>query len=73
MPPAQRGEAKVGVVVTEQEPVFRAAGEHPVGLIDAAGNQVIDQDAEIRLRRGRATRAAAAWTDRAALIPATRP
>ena len=49
-PPAQLGQAEVGVVVPEQQPVLGAAGEHPVRLVDPAGDQVVDQDADVGLR-----------------------
>ena len=40
-----------------RQPVFGAGGEHAVGLGHAAGHQVVDQHADIGLRRGRAATA----------------
>ncbi len=48
--PAQLGEPQVGVVVPEHQPILGAAGEHPIRLVDSAGDQVVDQDADIRPR-----------------------
>ena len=45
----QRRETAVGVVVPQQQPIFGAAGEHAVGLVDAAGDEIIDQHADVRL------------------------
>ena len=48
--PVPRGawrEPAVGVVVPECQPMLRAAGEHPVGLIHAASHEVVDQNADV--------------------------
>ncbi len=34
----------------EQQAILGAAGEHAVGLVDPAGDQVVDQDADVGLR-----------------------
>ena len=47
------GQAQVGVVLPEQQAVLGTAGEHPVGLGDPAGHEVIDQHAEVALAAGR--------------------
>lgn len=44
-----RREAEVGVVLAEEEAVFSAAGEHPVGFCAAARYEVIDHHAEVGL------------------------
>jgi hypothetical protein len=46
---ARFGEAEVGVVLAQLEAVLGAAGEHPVGLGHAAGDQVVDQHPEVGL------------------------
>ena len=48
-PPPDLGQAQVGVVLAQLQPVFGAAREHPVRLGHALGDQVVDQDAEIGL------------------------
>jgi hypothetical protein len=48
-PAAGLGQAQIGVVLAQQQPVLGAAGEHAVGLVGAAGDQVIDQHAEVGL------------------------
>ena len=47
--PAPLGEPQVGVVVTEHQPIFRAACEHAIRLVDPSRDQVVDQDADVRL------------------------
>ena len=44
---ADRGQALVGVVGAQGQPVFGARGEHAVGLAGAAGHQIVDQNADI--------------------------
>ena len=41
------GQAHVGIVLAQLQAVFGAAGEHAVGLGDAARDQVVDQHAEV--------------------------
>ena len=48
------GQAQIGVVLPQQQAVFRPAGEHAVRFRDAAGGQVIDQYADIGLVAARA-------------------
>ncbi len=43
------GEPEICVVLSEQQPVLRAAGEHAVGLARAPRYQVVDQNSEVRL------------------------
>ncbi len=50
------GQPHVGIVLAQLQPVFGAAGEHAVGLGDAARDQVVDQHAEVGLVRGPGTR-----------------
>ena len=71
--PAELGQAEVGVVVPEQQPVLGPAREHPVGLVDAAGDQVVDQDADVRLRPVEDERPLRPRRRSAALTPAIRP
>ena len=71
--PAELGQAEVGVVVPEQEPVLGAAGEHPVGLVDPPGHEVVDQDADVGLRAVDDERVGSPGPSRAALIPAIEP
>ena len=47
--PRLRGQPDIRVILAKQEPVLRSAGKHPVRLLGAAGDQVVDQDADIRL------------------------
>src|SRR5690606_10293352 len=46
-PASDLGESQVGVVLTQAQAIFGAAGEHPVGLAHPASEQVVDQDAEV--------------------------
>ncbi len=43
------GQPHVGIVFAQLQPVFGAAGEHAIGLGDAARDEVIDQHAEVGL------------------------
>ncbi len=43
------GQPLVGVVLAQLQPEFGAAGEHPVGLRHALGDQVVHQHAQVRL------------------------
>src|SRR5262249_23221117 len=47
---AALGKAQIGVIVAEHQPIFGAAGEHAVGLIDPTRDEVVDQDTDISLR-----------------------
>ena len=31
----------------ERQAILGAAGEHPIGLVDAAGDEIVDQDADV--------------------------
>ena len=42
-------EPAVGVVVSEQEAVFCAGGEHAIGFIDTFGDEIVNQDSEVGL------------------------
>src|SRR3546814_9347819 len=42
------GQALVCVVRAQTQAIFGAAGEHPIGLADAAGDQIVDEDADVR-------------------------
>ena len=44
---AQRRQAQVGVVLTQEQAVFAAAGHHAVGLVRALDHQVVHHHAEI--------------------------
>ena len=44
------GEAEIAIVLTQEQAVFRAAGEHAVGLDDALGHEVVHHYAKIRFR-----------------------
>ncbi len=46
---AVRGEAAVGVVDAEVQAELGAGGEHAVGLVGAAADEVVDEDAEVGL------------------------
>src|SRR6185369_7809993 len=43
------GEAQVGIVLAQLEPVLRPAREHAIGLRDAPSYQVIDEDTQVGL------------------------
>jgi len=47
--PAQGSQAFVRVGFSENQPVFRPGGEHPVGLEGAPGGQVVYHNAKVRL------------------------
>ncbi len=47
--PAFRCEAQVCIVFAQQQPVLGAAGKHPIRLAGTAGDQVIDQHADVCL------------------------
>jgi hypothetical protein len=46
-------QAHVGIVFAQRQAVFRAAGEHAVGLGHALGGEVVDQHAKIGFRAAR--------------------
>src|SRR5680860_1465380 len=48
----ERREALIGIVGAEHQPVLGAAGEHAIGLGDAAGDEVVDHHAEIAVGTG---------------------
>jgi hypothetical protein len=67
-----RREARIGVVLAQQQTVLGAAREHAIGLAGAARDQIIDEHAEVGLAApGRPRRLPA--DERAALMPASRP
>ena len=53
---ADRGQPRIGIVLAQLQPVFGAAGEHPVRLQGAVGNQVVDQHAQVGLVAARRPR-----------------
>ena len=55
-----RRQALVGVVDAQAQAVLGARGEHPVRLGDAAGDQVVDHHAEVRIGAGDGDAVAAA-------------
>ena len=61
---ARFGQPQVGIVLAQLQPVFGAAGEHAVGLGHAAGDQVVDQHAEVGLVAPRAPAGLAARQER---------
>ena len=46
---AELRQAEVGIVLTENETVFSAGGEHAIGLGCALGDEVIDEDTDVSL------------------------
>ena len=42
-----RRQSQVGIVLAQQQPVLRAAREHPIRLARAAGDEIIDEDADV--------------------------
>ena len=44
---ADGGQPLVGVVLPVEQPVFRAAGHNPVGLLRSLGHQIIDEGADV--------------------------
>src|SRR5690348_1213388 len=46
---AEGGQAQIGVVFSEQEPVLGAAGEHAIGLTRASRNEIIDEHPDVGL------------------------
>ena len=71
--PAVLGEPQVGVVLAQLQAVLGARREHAVRLRDAAGDEIVDQHAEVRLVAPRAPAVLAARTAARALMPASRP
>ena len=45
----ERCQAAVGVVLTQQDAVFRSRGKHAVGFIDTLHYEVVDEHADVRL------------------------
>ena len=43
-------QAQIGIVLTKQQPVFRARGHHAIRLVRAFGNEIVDQRADIAAR-----------------------
>ena len=48
-PVGERRQAAVGVVGPQQQAILRPAGEHPVRLVGAAGDQIVDHHADVGL------------------------
>ena len=71
--PAERRQPAVGVVVPQQQAVFGPAGEHAIRLVDAAGHQVVDQHADVRLLAVEHERLGCRAACSAALTPAISP
>src|SRR5690606_39531414 len=46
---AELAQPQVRIVLPKQQPVFGSAGEHPIGLPGAPGDEVIDQESDIGL------------------------
>ena len=46
---ARRTEPGIGVVLPQQQAVLGPRGEEPVGLLGAAGDQIIDEDPDVGL------------------------
>ena len=44
---AQRCQSKIGIVLSEQNPILGPGGKHPVGLVDSLRDKVVDQHADI--------------------------
>lgn len=42
-----RSQPAIGVVLSQKQPIFGSAGEHSVGFVGAAGDQVVDQHANV--------------------------
>src|SRR6185503_12139742 len=59
-----RSQAQVGVVLAQQQAVFRAAGEHSIRLARAARNQIDDEHADVGLVTPRPARRALLHTQR---------
>ena len=49
---AALGEAEIGVVLPQHQPVFGARGHHAVGLVHALGDQIVHQHAQIAVVAG---------------------
>ena len=43
----ERSESQVGIVLSEQNAVLGARGEHPVRFVDALRHQIVDQHADV--------------------------
>jgi hypothetical protein len=48
-PPTERLKALVSIVVPQRQAMFRPRCKHAIGLVDAMGNEIIDQYADIRV------------------------
>ena len=46
---ADFGQAEIGVILTQQQAVFAAAGHHAVRFVGALGRQIVHEHADIRL------------------------
>ena len=46
---AERRQARVGVVVAQQDAMLGARGEHAIGFVDAFGDEIVDHHADVRL------------------------
>ena len=47
--PTLLGKTVVGIVLTKEDAILRAGGEHTVWLVNTLGDEVVDEDANIRL------------------------
>ena len=55
---AVRREPQVGIVLAQQQPIFRAAREHPIRLARAARDEIVDEHADVGLVASRPPRCA---------------
>ena len=70
---AARRQAQIRVVDPEQQPMLRARREHAIRLEASLRDQVVDENADVRLVAPQLERRLARRARRAALMPATRP
>ena len=50
---SERRKALLGVVLAEEQTVFRARGHHAIGLVRTLGHQIVDQRADVASRTGK--------------------
>ena len=49
---SDRSQTQIRIVMAEDEPVFRPAREHPVGLWRTLSDQIIDQNSDVGICTG---------------------
>ncbi len=45
----ERSQTQIGIIVTQDDPMFGPRRQHAIRLVHAAGNEIVDQHADVAL------------------------